>query len=118
MRTTSYLSVSTKRSTKKSSFRGIMFKQTAVAFVLFLASLFATLPATAQGGRVPTTNSNNVWTGNNTFHYHQFMLNIGHSCGSGQAMIGYQTDFTPICASFAGGGVGSLNGLTGTVIVT
>jgi hypothetical protein len=91
-----------------------MFKKTAVALILFLASLAACF---GQGGRVPTTGSNNVWTGNNSFLYHSFVLNQGNSCGGGQAMVGYQSDFTPICAAFAGG-VGTVNGLTGNVIIT
>jgi hypothetical protein len=92
-----------------------MFKKTAVALILFLASFAACF---GQGGRVPTTGSNNVWTGNNSFLYHSFVLNQGNSCGAGQAMIGYQSDFTPICATFAGGGVTLLNSLTGNIVIT
>lgn len=104
-----------------------MFKKTAVALILFLASLCGL----AQGGHVPTTGSNNVWTGTNSFLLGNLKLGTGtHPCpqGAGYFMTGYNADFSPICqAVSATAGVSTvnsragaiqLNGTTGQVVIT
>ena len=94
-----------------------MFKKTAVALILFLASLCGGM---AQTHHVPTLESDNNWTGTNNFQLGKLSYGtVDSTCPAGpqQYMVGYHaSDFSPICVSISTtAGVNSI-GTTATAL--